>query len=117
MSVAKMAVPAADHQSTRNVQSQPGTTREISGASSTAATIESCNPVATLPTNTGAMWICEVMKYKIAKPRRRKMTKLEPGKKAPSFKLLDQDENTVQLKDFSGKKLLIYFYPKANTSG
>ena len=45
------------------------------------------------------------------------MANLEPGKKAPAFNLLDQDENKVQLKDYSGKKLLIYFYPKANTSG
>ncbi len=45
------------------------------------------------------------------------MTKLASGKKAPAFKLLDQDENTVQLKDFKGKKLLVYFYPRANTSG
>ncbi len=45
------------------------------------------------------------------------MTTLASGKKAPSFKLLDQDENTVQLKDFAGKKLLVYFYPRANTSG
>jgi thioredoxin-dependent peroxiredoxin len=45
------------------------------------------------------------------------MTKLEPGKRAPNFKLLDQDENVVQLKDFKGKKLLLYFYPRANTPG
>ncbi|MCP4678578.1 MAG: thioredoxin-dependent thiol peroxidase [Deltaproteobacteria bacterium] len=45
------------------------------------------------------------------------MTALASGKKAPSFKLLDQDENTVQLKDFEGQKLLVYFYPRANTSG
>ena len=45
------------------------------------------------------------------------MTELASGKKAPSFKLLDQNENTVQLKDFEGKKLLVYFYPRANTSG
>ena len=45
------------------------------------------------------------------------MTKLEPGKKAPSFSLLDQDEEKVQLKDFAGGKLLVYFYPKASTPG
>ena len=45
------------------------------------------------------------------------MAKLESGKKAPAFKLADQDENEVALKDFKGKKLLVYFYPRANTSG
>jgi peroxiredoxin Q/BCP len=45
------------------------------------------------------------------------MVKLEPGKKAPAFKLVDQNEDRVQLKDYLGQKVLIYFYPKANTSG
>ncbi len=45
------------------------------------------------------------------------MTRLASGKKAPTFRLQDQEGNTVQLKDFEKKKLLIYFYPRANTSG
>jgi peroxiredoxin Q/BCP len=45
------------------------------------------------------------------------MAELGPGDKAPSFKLIDQDGNTVQLKDFKGKHLLIYFYPRADTPG
>lgn len=45
------------------------------------------------------------------------MTTLKAGSKAPAFKLLDQNEQTVQLKDFRGQKLLVYFYPKANTPG
>ena len=45
------------------------------------------------------------------------MTKLNTGDKAPSFALQDQDNNTVALKDFKGEKLLVYFYPRANTSG
>ena len=36
---------------------------------------------------------------------------------APYFDLLDQDGNQVKLADFKGKKVLLYFYPKANTSG
>ncbi|MDE1314934.1 thioredoxin-dependent thiol peroxidase [Vibrio aestuarianus] len=36
---------------------------------------------------------------------------------APAFSLLDQDGNTVSLADFSGKKVLFYFYPKAMTPG
>jgi len=37
--------------------------------------------------------------------------------KAPSFEGIDQDDRTVKLSDFSGKKLVLYFYPKDNTSG
>ena len=45
------------------------------------------------------------------------MTKLEPGKKAPAFNLKDQTGKKVKLSDFKGKKLLVYFYPRANTPG
>ena len=39
------------------------------------------------------------------------------GDKAPAFEAEDQDENIVKLSNFKGRKLLVYFYPKANTSG
>jgi peroxiredoxin Q/BCP len=39
------------------------------------------------------------------------------GDKAPSFSLKDSFGNTVSLKDFTGKKVVLYFYPKDNTSG
>lgn len=42
---------------------------------------------------------------------------LEIGKKAPDFTLPDQDGKKVSLKDFKGKKIILYFYPKDNTSG
>ncbi|NND70650.1 MAG: thioredoxin-dependent thiol peroxidase [Rhodothermales bacterium] len=42
---------------------------------------------------------------------------VEVGEKAPAFSGKDQDGNTVALKDFSGQKLAIYFYPKDNTPG
>lgn len=42
---------------------------------------------------------------------------LEVGKKAPDFVLPDQDGKKVSLKDFKGKKIVLYFYPKDNTSG
>jgi thioredoxin-dependent peroxiredoxin len=40
-----------------------------------------------------------------------------PGDKAPDFTATDQDGNPVSLKDFKGKKLVLYFYPKDNTPG
>lgn len=42
---------------------------------------------------------------------------LEIGKPAPAFTLVDQDERTVSLSDFAGKKVLLYFYPRASTPG
>ena len=45
------------------------------------------------------------------------MTPLTAGKKAPVFTLEDQDGKTVKLSDFAGRKILIYFYPKADTPG
>ena len=42
---------------------------------------------------------------------------LKPGDKAPAFTLLDQDENKVTLSKFKGRKVLVYFYPKADTPG
>ena len=45
------------------------------------------------------------------------MTKLKQGDTAPDFSLQDQQGNTVRLSDFAGQKLLVYFYPKADTPG
>jgi len=45
------------------------------------------------------------------------MAKLNPGDAAPEFTLADQEGNTVKLLDFKGQKLLVYFYPKADTPG
>jgi len=42
---------------------------------------------------------------------------LEVGTKAPQFTLLNQDEKEVSLSDFKGKKIVLYFYSKDNTSG
>ncbi len=42
---------------------------------------------------------------------------LNPGDKAPYFELADQDGKTVKLTDFAGKTLVLYFYPKDDTSG
>ncbi len=45
------------------------------------------------------------------------MPKLAPGDPAPDFALADQNGNPVRLADFRGRKLLLYFYPKADTPG
>ena len=45
------------------------------------------------------------------------MTALKKGAKAPDFTLMDQNGKNVKLADFKGRKVLLYFYPKANTSG
>ncbi len=42
---------------------------------------------------------------------------LAPGAKAPAFSLPTDDGSTVALKDFKGKKVVLYFYPKDDTSG
>ena len=44
-------------------------------------------------------------------------TKLTPGDKAPAIKLPDQNGDTVTLSQFKGRKVLVYFYPKADTPG
>lgn len=45
------------------------------------------------------------------------MTTLKKGDAAPNFSGLDQDGNAHKLSDYNGKKLVVFFYPKANTPG
>ena len=45
------------------------------------------------------------------------MTTLQKGDNAPNFSAKDQDGNTHTLSDYKGKKLVVFFYPKANTPG
>lgn len=45
------------------------------------------------------------------------MTNLKIGDKAPDFSGFDQDNKFHQLEDYKGKKLVVFFYPKANTPG
>ena len=42
---------------------------------------------------------------------------LKTGDKAPNFSSKDENGNQIQLSDFQGKKLVLYFYPKDDTSG
>jgi len=44
-------------------------------------------------------------------------TKPKIGDKAPDFKAVDQDGQPIRLTDYKGKRLILYFYPKDNTSG
>ena len=45
------------------------------------------------------------------------MAQLKEGQKAPLFEGTDQDGNIIRLKDYTGKKVILYFYPKDNTPG
>jgi peroxiredoxin Q/BCP len=42
---------------------------------------------------------------------------IEPGQPAPDFELPDQDGNPVRLSDLRGRRVVLYFYPKADTPG
>jgi|TARA_Y100000294_G_C8531425_1_gene327109 peroxiredoxin Q/BCP len=42
---------------------------------------------------------------------------LNEGDKAPDFSLKNQDNETVSLNEFRGKKVLLWFFPKASTPG
>jgi peroxiredoxin Q/BCP len=44
-------------------------------------------------------------------------TKLEAGDRAPAFTLVDQSGKKQKLSDYKGRKVLLYFYPKADTPG
>lgn len=56
------------------------------------------------------MYLCENSKILI-------MTTLKIGDKAPDFQSKDQDGNIISLSDYKGKKLVLFFYPKASTPG
>jgi peroxiredoxin Q/BCP len=45
------------------------------------------------------------------------MTTLKTGDKAPQFEAKDNAGNTIKLSDYAGKKLVLFFYPKASTPG
>lgn len=45
------------------------------------------------------------------------MTTLKKGDKAPEFEGVDQNGSSIRLKDFLGKKVVLFFYPKASTPG
>jgi thioredoxin-dependent peroxiredoxin len=45
------------------------------------------------------------------------MPAIEPGRKAPAFSLKDQEGRARSLKDYAGRPLILYFYPKDDTPG
>ncbi|NNE31324.1 MAG: thioredoxin-dependent thiol peroxidase [Winogradskyella sp.] len=45
------------------------------------------------------------------------MTHLKVGDKAPKFTAKDEDGNSISLSDYAGRKLVVFFYPKASTPG
>jgi peroxiredoxin Q/BCP len=45
------------------------------------------------------------------------MPAIEPGRKAPAFSLNDQDDRRHSLKEYAGRPLILYFYPKDDTPG
>ena len=45
------------------------------------------------------------------------MSKLQIGDKAPSINAIDQNENSINLESYRGKKVVLYFYPKDMTAG
>nr|WP_321225877.1 thioredoxin-dependent thiol peroxidase [uncultured Psychroserpens sp.] len=45
------------------------------------------------------------------------MTQLKAGDPAPNFSAKDEQGNTISLGDYKGKKLVVFFYPKASTPG
>ena len=45
------------------------------------------------------------------------MTHLKAGDKAPDFEGIDQSGKTIKLNDYKGRKLVLFFYPKASTPG
>jgi len=48
---------------------------------------------------------------------REETTRVEVGQSAPEFTLPDQEGNDVSLSDFRGQRVVVYFYPKADTPG
>jgi peroxiredoxin Q/BCP len=57
----------------------------------------------------------QLKKFIISHVKKIIMTHLAEGQKAPDFKAKDQNGNLVSLKDFRGKKVVLYFYPEDDT--
>ena len=64
-------------------------------------------------------WLSEITKQMSIKDSifKKHLTSLKEGQKAPAFTTKDENGKTVSLSDFKGKKVVLYFYPKDDTSG
>jgi thioredoxin-dependent peroxiredoxin len=60
---------------------------------------------------------CEHKEKAAGISKEKEMVTLKIGDTAPAFELLEQNSKMVKLSDFAGKKVLVYFYPKADTPG
>lgn len=75
-----------------------------------------CAAVVKRPKNTSAsgMTAWAVLRYNV---EREEETPMEVNDKAPEFTLPDQNGQNISLKDFRGKTVILFFYPKADTPG
>ena len=103
---------ASRAQSAKPTKTQPSKTRLITASKSGRnATRKTGN--ATL----GASHEAPSKQLKTAGPSPARKSGLTEGAKAPAFRLPRDGGSTVSLSDFSGKKLVLFFYPRADTPG
>jgi thioredoxin-dependent peroxiredoxin len=67
--------------------------------------------------NSGILKSIQTFFAGINKTNPQDMTTLQPGDKAPDFQGINELDQTISLKDFQGKKLILFFYPADNTPG
>ena len=61
--------------------------------------------------------LCNVKRIKLIIELKRNMSKLEIGSAAPEFTAKNENGKDISLKDYRGKKVILYFYPKDSTPG
>jgi thioredoxin-dependent peroxiredoxin len=99
-------------QSTKSAKTQPSKTRLTTASKSGSnATKETGNA------GSGASRKPPSKQLKTAGPSAARKSALAEGAKAPAFRLPRDGGGTVSLSDFSGKKLVLFFYPRADTPG